>query len=109
MPEPNKELVFVDQSNKGGKMSSSKALRRQIRKQAMHDAGQARKQRDSYGQNNLGQYLTFVSQRESSSIFPATTTDKETDPTAANAPSGNLQANGRRAFQTNCQAQHTEG
>lgn len=86
MPEPNKEFVFIDHSNTGGKMPSGGALRLQIRKQAMCDAGQARKQRGDYGQNNLCQYPVYVSQGESSSIFPATTTDEETDPTAANAP-----------------------
>lgn len=59
------EFVFVDQSD-GGKVSNNKETRRQVRKQAMRDAGLARKQRGGYGQHNLRQYPNFAGDEEPS-------------------------------------------
>jgi len=61
-----KGFIFIDQSNQG-KVSTSKTTRRQIRKQAMRDAGQARRQRGGYGQHNLRQYPVYVGTGESNS------------------------------------------
>lgn len=80
----SKEFVFIDQSDEG-KVSNNKATRRQIRKQAMRDAGLARKQRGSYGQHNLRQYPLFVSEGESSISSPAPSTPPEEESEAADS------------------------
>lgn len=61
-----KDFVFIDQSHEG-KVSNNTVTRRQIRKQAMRDVGQARKQRGGYGQHNLRQYPVYIDPGESSS------------------------------------------
>lgn len=80
----SKEFVFIDQSNEG-KVASSNATRRQIRKQAMRDAGLARKQRGGYGQHNLRQYPVFVSQGVSSNSTSALANAPEEENEAADA------------------------
>lgn len=83
MGDQPRKLVFVDVSKDEGRVPNSKAIRRQIRKQAMHDAGLARKQRGGYGQHNLRQYPVFMSQGDPSFNGLTNVTDGECDPTAA--------------------------
>lgn len=86
MDDQSKKFVFVDQSTNEGRVPDSKAVRRRIRKQAMHDAGLARRQSGHYGQHNLRQYPAFVSPGQPSLINNlANATDMEYDPTATNA------------------------
>lgn len=82
----SKDFVFIDQSGEG-KVPTSKTTRRQIRKQAMRDAGLARKQRGDYGQCNLRQYPVFLATEDSIRNPPDQeheTVDAETQAEAAN-------------------------
>jgi len=73
-----KGFVFIDQSI-DGKVSANKATRRQIRKQAMRDAGLARRQRGGYGQHNLRQYPVYVETGASSSSASVADATNSTD------------------------------
>lgn len=86
MGDQPRKFIFVDQSISDGRVPDSKTVRRWIRKQAMYNAGLARRQRGGYGQRNLRQYPVFVSPGEPSPINNlASATDGEHNPPAADA------------------------